>query len=57
MLGGGGSVAFEGLVYICRMGLWFAPLMVCCLYKYGVCGALDMRTGALEPGLLIGPRR
>ena len=30
--GGGGSVAFEGLLYICRTGLWFAPLMyVACI--------------------------
>ena len=42
--------------------------MVCYLYKYVACvtsdmihtsgdGALDMRTGALEPGPLTGPRR
>ena len=47
MLGGGGSVAFEGLLYMCWTGLWFAPLLyVTCIEIGG--GALVMRTGALE---------
>ena len=27
------SVAFEGLLYVCRTGLWFAPLMYDYLYR------------------------
>ena len=55
-------------MYISGTGLWFAPSVLCHLFGYGVCGvwheshvkecgALDMHTGALQPGPLIGPRR
>ena len=44
------SYAFEGILNICRTGLWFAPLMLCDLYRDVECGALVMRTGTLEPG-------
>ena len=39
MLGGGGSVAVKGLMYICWTGLWFAPLMyVTCVDMWRVWG-------------------
>ena len=54
----------EGLVYICRTGLWYAPLMLCTCINVASDtshtsgdGTLVMRTGALEPGLLIGRHR